>query len=360
VRRVAAVFARLAREARRAGLFGLVGFAACSESGESPGRPARLLLTDVDADPKGLGGHPGAIFSIDPQIGEARAIASFREFRDPVDVMADDAVPGGLLVLDLCEMGGVGHLWRVSPDGAHVEDTPASAHLVDPTAFARAPDGSVWIVDRADRPADGAAGPAALLRCSPDLRRVDVVASGAPLLGPADLLFDGDTLWLLDADALRNQVADLSEGALFKVDRASGGLDLAAALHLVSPLSLVPWEKGRFLIVDVNADPIRRERLWGAVWSVDVRGRDPAAAPVEVFTRDEGWRDPSSGVLWNGALVVADGSSDPLGLGDDPVGIGFGGKGRGGVYSVDLATRAVRLVCASKEFVNPARLRVVR
>jgi len=91
-----------------------------------------------------------------------------------------------------------------------------------------------------------------------------------------------------------------------------------------------------------------------------VRGRDPAAAPVELFVRDEAWRDPSSGVVWNGALVVADGSTDPLGLGDDPVGIGFAGKGRGGVYSVDLATRAVRLVCASREFVNPARLRVVR
>jgi hypothetical protein len=354
VRRVAAALAGLA------GLAGLAWSAACTKSDESPGRPARLLLTDVDADPKGLGGHPGAIFSIDPESGTARAIASFRAFRDPVDVMADEAVPGGTLVLDLCEMGGVGHLWRVSPDGAQVEDTPASAHLVDPTAFARAPDGSVWIVDRAAHPADGVAGPAALLRCSPDLRRVDVVASGAPLLGPSDLLFDGDTLWLLDADALRQKVADLSEGALYKVDRTSGRLELAAALKLVSPLSLVPRDASRLLVVDVNADPIRRERLRGAVYSVDVRGRDPAAAPVELFVRDEAWRDPSSGVVWNGALVVADGSTDPLGLGDDPVGIGFAGKGRGGVYSVDLATRAVRLVCASREFVNPARLRVVR
>lgn len=343
-----------------AGFVALAGGAACSKPGESPGRPARLLLTDVDADPKGLGGHPGTIFSIDPESGEARVVAEFGEFRDPIDVMADPDAPGGLLVLDLCDMGGAGHLWRVSPDGAHLEDTPASAHLVDPTAFARAPDGSVWIVDRAAHPADGAKGPAALLRCSPDLKRVDVVASGAPLLGPADLLFDGETLWLLDADALRHEVADLSEGALFRVDRASGRLDLAAALHLVSPLSLVPREAGRFLVVDGNADPIRRERLWGAVYSVDVRGSDPAAAPVALFARDDGWRDPASGVLWNGALVVVDGSSDPLGLGDDPVGIGFGGKGRGGVYSVDLATHAVRLVCASPQFVNPARLRVVR
>jgi len=324
-------------------------------------RAPRLLLTDVDADPFGLGGFPGAVFEIDPQTQAATARVSSPEFRDPVDVLEDRERPGGLLVLDLASIGGAGHLWRVSPDGARVEETSASDHLVDPTAMTRGPDGSLWIADRGARFPDGTPGPGALFRFSPDLAECEVACSGPPLLAPSDVVVDGGTTWLLDADALRRDIADLSEGALFRIDRRGGPLELAAALHLVSPLSLVPFGAAKFLVVDVNADPVERARLRGAVYLVEGAGGAAASAKVSLFARDDGWRDPSAGLLWNGKLLVVDGSSDPLHLGDDPVGVGFGvdSKGRGGVYSVDVETRAVTLFCASPQFVNPSRIRLV-
>jgi hypothetical protein len=338
----------------------LAGCASHATPAAHPSRAPRLLVTDVDADPLGLGGNPGAVFEIDAATRAVRVVAACREFRDPVDVLADPDVDGGLLVLDLDAIGGAGHLWRVSPDGAHAEETPASRHLVDPTAMARGPDGSLWVTDRGARFPDGEPGPGALLRFRPDLATCEVVCSGAPLLAPSDVVIDGTTAWLLDADALRRDVADLSEGALFRVDAGERTPKLAAALHLVSPLSLVPEGGGRFLVVDVNADPQKPALLRGAVYRVDASS-GAERATVATFARDDGWRDPSAGLLWSGQLLVVDGSSDPLRLGPDPVGIGFGpdSKGRGGVYSVDLATRAVTFFAASPQFVNPGRIRLV-
>jgi len=329
---------------------------ACS----TPAR-VRLLLVDVDADPHGLGGNPGALFEIDPAARAATLLASSREFTDPVDVLADR--DGSLLVLDLCGLGGEGRILRVSADGRDVERVALPTALVDPTAFARAPDGSIWVCDRGESfPLAQAPGPGALFRFAADLSRVDVLASGAPLEVPSDLCFAGGRAFVLDADAFRREIAELSEGGLFALDAAGGPLETVARLPLVSPLSLAPFDwriaggslkPESFLITDVNADADERTRLRGAVYSWDRVGG------TSRFARDDAWRDPSCGTIFDGALLVVDGSADPLGLGDDPVGRGFAGRGRGGVWRVDLATREVVLFCASREFVNPVRLRCV-
>ena len=314
----------------------------------APAEP-RLLLVDVDADPLGLGGNPGAVFEIDRRTREARVLASSREFVDPVDVLAEP--DGSLLVLDLDGLGGDGRILRSTADGKQVARVALPPALVDPTAFARAPDGAIWVCDRG--------GEGALFRFAADLARVEKVASGAPLAAPSDVCFAGGETFVLDADAFRERIQDLSEGGVFRVgpsmrrDAAGARLETVARLGLVSPLSLLPFGDGGFLVVDVNADPAEPRLLRGGVFMLDRERK------LALFARSDEWRDPSSAVLVGGELLVVDGSSDPLGLGADPTGSGFGGNGRGGIYSVDLETRAVALVCASPGFVNPARLRAV-
>jgi hypothetical protein len=336
-------------------LSGLVLFVeACAAGGLEPATHAaaahRLLLVDVDADPLRLGGFPGALYEIDAQSHAPRLLCSSREFVDPVDVLADR--DGSLLVLDANEMRGDGRILRVSDDGKSVRRVALPESLVAPTAFARAPDETIWVCDRGESFAH-APGPGAVFRFSPDLAHVDVVASGSPIVTPSDVCFVDARAYVLDADSFRRDVADLSEGGLFATGLGGGALETVAPLHLLSPFSLQPWRDGSFLIADVNADPDVRRRFRGAVYLFE------PARGVSLFARDDGWRGPSCALLWNGQLLVVDGSSDPLGLGDDPTGRGFGGKGRGGVYAVDLATRAVSLFCASPDFINPVRLRIV-
>jgi hypothetical protein len=344
-------------------LFGGCAAGAASQAHAAAASSPRLVLVDVDADPLQLGGNPGALFELDERGGSAKLLFTSRDLADPVDLLGEP--DGSLLVVDLCRLGGEGRLWRVAPDGKSARRVAEDAPLVDPTAIARAPDGSIWVVDRGERfdKAAGAAGPGAVFRLSADLSRCEVIASGPPLVSPSDVCFRAGHAWVLDADAYRHDIADLSEGALFEIDAsvpagATGRVSTVAQLHLVSPLSLASLPQdakdgGLFLIADANTDPRHERKLFGGIYQLDDHG------VVSFLLQDPGWRDPCCVTRFHELTLVVDGSSDPLGLGDDPLGLGFGGKGRGGVYAVDLATKTAKLFCASPDFVNPSRLRVV-
>lgn len=314
------------------------------------GGDARLLLVDVDADPLGLGGAPGAIFAVDPASGALTLLHSSRALIDPVDVLDDGA--GGLLVLDAGGEARPGAIVRVGADG-RAGPLALPEALVEPTSFARAPDGSIWVCDRGETFAR-VAGPGAVWRFAADLGSVACVASGPPLEVPSDVRFADGAAWVLDADSGRVDVQALAEGALFCAGLDGSGFARAAALAMVSPWSLEAWRDGAFLVADVNGDPKVRTRLCGGVWEV---ARDGTAT---LFAWSRELRDPTCATLHAGTLWVSDASADPLGLGDDGTGRGFAGHGRGALFAVDPASRAVRVAAAGAQLCNPARVRVVR
>ncbi|MSR46228.1 MAG: hypothetical protein EXS13_04040 [Planctomycetes bacterium] len=310
---------------------------------------ARLLIVDVDADPLALGGQPGALFAFDPATGELTLVHSSRACVDPVDVL--DEPGGALLVLDMVGAGGVGAIVRVTREGVALPLVLPTA-LVDPTRFARAPDGCVWVADRGIE-LPGGGGPGAIWRFSADWSSVTRVASGAPLDVPTAIAFVDGVAWLLDADAFRQRMDDYSEGALFRAAQDGSGFAEAGRLHLVSPYSLEPLPDGRFLVADVNADPKVRTRFCGGLYAVARDGTN------ELFAWSRDFRDPTDATMHGGVIWVTDGSTDPLELGDDGTGKGFAGHGRGAIYTVDPTTRAIRLARASAHFSNPTRVRAL-
>jgi len=313
------------------------------------GNAPRLLIVDVDADPLGLGGSPGALFSFDPASGELAVVHSSRALVDPVDVM--DAGDGALLVLDMVGQGGRGAIVRVERDG-RASEVKLPLALVDPVSFARAPDGAIWVADRGERFEDGG-GPGAFVRYGADLASGGRVACGAPLDVPTAVAFADGAAWLLDADAFRKKLAEYSEGGLFRAALDGSGFAESGRLALVSPYSLEPRADGRFLVADVNADPKVRTRFCGGVYLV---ARDGTS---ELFAWSKELRDPTCATTFGGTIWLSDGSSDPLGLGDDGSGKGFSGHGRGALYAVDPGTRAITLAKASPLFCNPTRVRAV-
>ncbi len=317
------------------------------------------LVVDRDADPQHLGGHPGALFTVNPQSGKVEVFCTSAKWKDPVDVLLDR--DGSFLVLDYHD-GGTGGIFRVSADGKQVNALDLPKGLVDPTHFQLASDGWLWIVDKNADPQDlgkANAPTGTLWRLSPDHTRLEILATGPPLQAPACLAFVDGIPYLLDADAFRTKPIS-HEGAIFRVHPQQPGkpgrLETAVRLKgLLSPISMQPFGDGSFLVVDVNADPQRPSRHWGAVYLVNLSN-----ASTTLFCHDPALRDPASATLVGDELLLVDASADPKGYGKDGTGQGYGGFGRGAVFRIDLAQRRAHLACASKQFVNPVRVEVLQ
>jgi hypothetical protein len=313
------------------------------------------LVVDRDADPQELGGHPGALFTVDPKSGKVEVFCASDKWTDPVDVLPER--DGSFLVLDYGS-GRSGGIFRVSANGTQVRALQLPEGLVDPTHFEWADDGSLWIVDKNADPlgfgkkANVSTG--TLWRLTPDHKRLEIIATGPPLRAPACVCFVAGIPYLLDADAFRTEPIS-AEGAIFKVRPQLQPVETAVRLAgLVSPISMQPFRDGTFLVIDVNADP-QPKRFWGAVYLVD-----PKDASTTLFCRHPEFRDPASGLLVGDGLVVVDASADPKGYGKDGAGQGYGGFGRGALFRIDLTWRRAHLVCASRQFVNPVRVKVLQ
>jgi hypothetical protein len=270
-----------------------------------------------------------------------------------------DALPyrDGLLVLDYGDSHS-GGIFRVSANGKAVSALKLPKGLVDPTHFQLASDGAIWIVDKnADPLGLGKAAnlpTGTLWRLSPDRSQLEIIATGPPLRAPACVQFVDGVAYLLDADAFRTEPIS-EEGAIFRVHRHPQPVETVVRLKgLISPISMQPFKAGTFLVVDVNADPEQRGRYWGAVYLVD-----PKNASTILFCNHPEFRDPAAGLLVGDHMLLVDASSDPNHYGKDDLGQGYGGFGRGALFRIDLAQRRARLVCASKQFVNPVRVRLL-
>ncbi len=312
-----------------------------------------FLLIDQDADPMGYGNHPGAIFKVDLQTASAKPFLVSKLWQDPCDVLR--CADGSFLVLDY-NGGGQGRMFAASADGEQIHELTLPAGLVDPGRMYQAEDGSIWVVDKNADPralARQKNGTGSLWRMSADLQELQLLFTGMPLAAPADLCFAEGRAYLLDADSFR-QPGQLYEGAIFEVLSQSHSLKTLVRLQrLVSPITLLRHTDGSFLVVDVNADPEQPHRHRGAVYRVD--GRDGS---TRLLWQHADFRDPVGGLLWQDKLYVVDASADPMGLGDDGTGRAFAGNGRGAIYVFDLLKGKGELLMASKQFANPARLRV--
>ncbi|HKB15324.1 MAG TPA: hypothetical protein VKF62_04630, partial [Planctomycetota bacterium] len=325
-------------------------------------RAREWFLLDADADPRGFGERPGALFAVDLESGAVRTAASSPEWRDPTDLLfLEDGTALLLDYRDAPEPDGrnVGAIFRVDPDRGTSERVAIPDGLVDPVSFAREEDGSLLIADKNASP--GGRGRGALFRLSPGYDRLAILAAGPPLAAPADVRRGADGHWyLLDADAGRRDPLPEEgrvrgpppgEGTLFRVE-SSGLVPVCAPAATLSPLSIVPEPGGTFLLIDANADPKEPARLRGAVFRVD-----PRSGGATLVCASGEFRDPLRGE-WDGEdLLVVDANADPGGFGDDGVGRGFGGFGRGAVFRLDPRTGRARAALVSREFRTPTALR---
>ncbi|MCA8957299.1 MAG: hypothetical protein KDC87_14585 [Planctomycetes bacterium] len=334
-------------QSSRLAVAALVLLSACA-----PPAAETLLLVDQDA----------GVFRIADDGRTVTRFAPLGPMRRPQDILQEP--DGSFLVLDYHDEGGVGKIFTLSADGKRCKELPLPPGLVDPFHFERAPDGSIWIVDKnADPRHLGKPGhpTGTLWRLTPDHSTLQIIATGPPLIAPAAVVFAEGRTYLLDADSFKvlPYSLDNDEGAVFEVLRAkSGGYELRTVVRLkrlVSPLGIHRESTGDFVIVDVNADPKERQRIRGAVYRIRT-----ATGETELLAMHDEFRDPVTCMPWRGALLVVDANADPLGLGDDGAKIHFGGNGRGGVYRLDLATGKVVRFAASREWINPVRIRSAR
>lgn len=359
--------------------------AGCLAPREAPPRRApagrAIYLLDMDADPFGLGGRPGAVFRLDLARGALDPVASSLDWRAPFAAIPAPT-PGALWVLDFGHEQAVKEgdarpavffavdlrpaAVPVRGRGVHglgVRSLGAARGLVNPIQLAASPWGILVADEDADPLGLGVDTGAVFRLEDPAAEQAHPLAAGADLVAPTDVAIDArGRLLLLDADA-DPTAAGKGGGALFEVDPRAGAITLLAAPDFwVSPLALVPEPSGSVLVVDSNADPRHHGHVGGAVFRVrldDPAARDPRTglAAVELVAAPEEFVDPVDAIpLAPGWILVADASADPLGLGTDGTGIGFGGKGRGAVWFVSLATGRATLAAASPALVNPAGL----
>lgn len=320
----------------------------------SCGHTAVLLVVDQDA---GLN-HRGAIFQLHPETRAIRLFARSDLFHKPQDILQQ--ADGSFLVLDYGPDFKDGKIFHLSRDGKHCKQLAIPPGLADPYQFERAPDGSIWIVDKNADPNNLATGEpgktGTVWRLSSDLKNLSVVTTGPPLIAPAGIVFSGGQTFLMDADAFRVEPYDLAneEGGILAIHPSPKPPSLVVKFQsLVSPLGMHRLDDGRFLIVDVNADPEIRQRIRGALYLAD-----PKTGKTELFAQHPDFRDPINCLAFGGGLLVVDPNADPLKLGDDGHRISqYAGKGHGAIYYVDLRTRKVELFAASKSFISPVRIR---
>ena len=311
-----------------------------------------LLVVDQDAGP----GHRGAIFQVNPATGEVSLFARSDLFHKPQDIL--QLADRSFLVLDYGPDFEGGKIFRLSRDGASCERVSIPEGLTDPYQFERAPDGSIWIVDKNADPLglnQGQPGKTGTLwRLSADFQRLTVVATGPPLRAPAGIQFTKDGVFLLDADAFRVEPYDLAnpEGGILSINEAAPTVVLKFQ-SLVSPLGFCRLDDGRFIVIDVNADPQVRQRIRGAIYIAD-----PRDGTTKLFATHPDFRDPVNCLRHGPDLLVVDPNADPLNLGDDGHALSqYAGKGHGGIYRVNLDTRKVELWAASELFISPIRIR---
>ncbi|MBD3161581.1 MAG: hypothetical protein GF346_05105 [Candidatus Eisenbacteria bacterium] len=279
-------------------------------------RTGNLILADRTSDPFGQGDRRGALFLVDPtsQI-PVRLLSTPEGFTDPHAVLP--LRDGRILVADAAgedpgDPATDGVVWIVDPDdGLPGEAVPfaSSRQWENPVDLLEEPDGSILLLDNDADPLNTGTRPGAIFRIDPTTREVTALASNPEWVHPSSMVFDVDGAVLVwDPRSDPNGLGTLP-GALFRVDRDSGIVELVFSIEgFETPSAVEIGPDGDYLVVDRDANPAGHEGRPGGVFLV-ARG-DLAITPV-VFPPD--FEDPidllvdPSGDLW-----VLDARANPL------------------------------------------------
>lgn len=357
------------------------GVSVANQTGDPPTQ--HLLLLDRDARPAGGVDWPGVLFTLDVETGAIVSEISHPTWRDPTDLLVEP--DGSILILDYTnsdpgEPPYPGALFRVSPARDHVERVPIPPGLLDPTAMERAPDGSLWILDKNANPRGRGKG--TIWRLSPDGRSLAILATGPPFVSPAALVFDGEGALILDADAGPDRSGTLVRLGL----DGSAPREVRTLEEALSPLDLIALPGSAWLVVDANRHPSDALSFRGSLARIPREGAVTPIAPELHFV------DPLHALLDGKWLWVVDANSDPEERGPDPMNaaridalrraghlhgesvprnlpellarstpglanvvlpVGFGGFGCGALWRVELETGNAITYTAHERFVTP-------
>jgi Ca2+-binding RTX toxin-like protein len=209
-----------------------------------------VLVVDRDADPAGLAGDTGAVFRFAP--GQAPAVlATSPLFDDPAGVALD--AQGNVLVADLdadpAGLGGnPGAIFRFAP-GEAPSALATSAQFVTPNDVALDAQGNVLVADANADPAGLGGNPGAIFRFAPGQAPASLV-TGPPFADPLGVALDpqGNVL-VADAGAAGGP------GAIFRFAPGQPPAQLATSVQFVTPERVALDAHGNLLVADADADP---------------------------------------------------------------------------------------------------------
>jgi len=269
------------------------------------GDDREIFVSDMEADPSGLGPDPngnsgrGAVFQLERSTGNLLVLSDGTDcggsisncgpggaFVDPIGlawgyrssqlVVADlDADPSGFGP-DTLGFGGHGAIFAVSPvtggvdlvaDGSLYPDpipTGAPTIFEDPLAVAFGRDGMLYVVDQLAEPT-AFRNPGAVFRVDPATGAVELVSAFPQSRGLRDVAVEpGGTLLVLD------RIAG-GRGTLFRIDPALPPTDNVVGSFtspmFVEPQGLVVEGNGSIYVIDASADPL--DTGTGAIFLVD-------------------------------------------------------------------------------------------
>jgi DNA-binding beta-propeller fold protein YncE len=138
------------------------------------------------------------------------------------------------------------------------------------------------------------------------------VALCAAVSAPAQAQLSPGDIVVADADA--NPQGPIGDGAIFKVDPATGAVSvLATSAQFRNPLGVAIDAQGNVVVADDDADPAGLGGSPGAIFRFA-----PGAAPAPLATSAQFVAPSGVAIDAQGNVVVADQNSDPAGLGGSP------------------------------------------
>ena len=323
-----------------------------------------LVVVDMDADPEGRGGFPGALFRLSPDGAELSLISADPAFIEPVDVVFDPV--GNLLVLDNAadpsNLGSSGAVFRVNRFTGRAEPVVVSKQFALPNALLLDEDGRIFISEKQYDPLGLGEKTGCLMVYDPEKEKVEVLAAGSEFVSPGAIAFaPDDKLYFMDADSNPNNYTGRNgkpntPGVLFEVDRQTGEFrSLIAFKDTVSPVGIVPLPDQNLIVIDANADVLEAGFWLGGLLMVD-----PVKGAYRFIHCSKKFVDPTRGDLGpDGCVYFTDSNADPLNLGPDRAGKGVQGTGPGAVWRYDYRKNELTLVYSGEELVNPISLKVV-
>lgn len=287
-------------------VLGGVGAAFLSSVAIGAGRD--VFLTDLEADPNGLGGDPngnagrGAVFLLDPPTGALLTVADGTAcgvgiancgpqgvFVDPIGIAWSDEL-SMLAVVDLDSdptglgpdsqgYNGHGAIFTVDPGTgtlalvADGSDYPAGlppgrpSIFEDPIAIDFARDGRLFVLDQLARPVQSV-GAGAVFEVDVATGAVTLVSNPQILRGPRDLAVEpGGTILVLD-----NLAGTTGAGAILRIDPVlppnANVVAVFAPPEFVDATGIVVEGNGTIRVTDASADPLALGRS-GAVFVID-------------------------------------------------------------------------------------------